>query len=151
MYKSKKDCTSHYELWEKFLTQQDEMFIAAQKTVTLATMPDAAYNIFALFMHQLQKLETLVEDKVISVEMFFLDISKMTIDLQKDIASLRKSAIKNDPNLNADQKVALISETFNFDTLEGSMHKEMASKAMSALIKRAGGAGGTFLSPKKPT
>lgn len=148
MYKSKKDCTAHFELWEKFLIQQDETFLLASKTVTLATMPEVAYNIFALFMHQLQKLESLVEDKVISVEMFFLDISKMSIDLQSDIASLRKSAIKNDPNLNADQKVSLISENFNFDTLEGSMHKEMASKAMSSLMKRAGGSG---FSHKKPT
>lgn len=149
MYKNKIDCKKHYDILEKCVNQQDQFYELNSKVVTLTTLPDMMTDMFIMFRDQQNMLADLVEDKIITVEMFFYDLSKLQLTLQKDIGDLKKRAIKNDPTLSPDQKVSLISEGASFDTLEGSLHKEMTNKALARIVKKGGG-GGLFGFGKPP-
>lgn len=136
MYKSKEDCKKHCELMDSFVTQQDEFYQKTIKSITLDTLPDMMDAVFFLFQEQHKKLCDLVEDQVITVEQFFFDLSTFQAHLKKDIADFKKWAIKNDPKLSPSQKVAMVTEGFSYDTLEG-VNSEMMQKSMTNLLKNS--------------
>lgn len=136
MYKSKEDCKKHCELMESFAKQQDDFYQKTIKSITLDTLPDMMEAVFFLFQEQHKKLCDLVEDQIITVEQFFLDLSTFQANLKKDIADFKKWAIKNDPKLSPSQKVAMVTEGFTYDTLEG-VNSEMIQRSMANMLKNS--------------
>ena len=136
MYKSKQDCNKHQDMLQNLIEQQNKFFELNSTTVTIKSLPEVYKNLYILFEEQHSALTSLVEDNVITVEMFFYDISHFLTQHQKDVADLRRAAIKNDPDLSPDQKTSLIAEKAGLDTLEGSMHKEIATKVINSLFKK---------------